>query len=185
MGIGRIPRGRSRSAWTLETETAGAVCWTRAGDIVEERSILTTRKGLSAYFGPKRRCRVAIEVGTHSPWVSRLLKELGFEVVVANARQVQLISASSRKDDRMDAEMLARLVRVDPKLLRPIRHRSEQAQSHLIRIRVRAALVESRSQLVNAARGLAKAMGERLPACDADVWGWRAPRGWARTWQKR
>jgi transposase len=143
----------------------------QAGDIVEERSIPTTRKGLLAYFGPKRRCRVAIEVGTHSPWVSRLLKELGFEAVVANARQVQLISASSRKDDRMDAEMLARLVRVDPKLLRPIQHRSEQAQSDLIRIRVRAALVESRSQLVNAARGLAKAMGERLPACDADCLG--------------
>jgi len=116
-------------------------------------------------------CRVAIEVGTHSPWVSRLLKSFGHEVIVANARQVQLISHSSRKNDRMDAQMLARLVRVDPRLLRPIQHRSEQAQEHLRVIRVRAALVEARTMLVNAARGLTKATGERLPSCDADQMG--------------
>lgn len=87
---------------------------------------------------------------------------------MANARQVKLISASSRKDDRLDARTLARLARVDPQLLRPIRHRSEQAQADLMTIRVRASLVEARTSLVNAARGFAKAMGERLPACDAD-----------------
>ena len=112
-----------------------------------------------------------MEVGTHSLWASRLLTGLGYEVIVANARQVQLISASSRKNDRMDARMLARLGRVDPALLRPIRHRSEQAQSDLMAIRVRAALVEVRTSLVNAARGLTKAMGERLPSCDTDTLG--------------
>jgi transposase len=67
--------------------------------------------------------------------------------------------------------MLARLARVDPRLLRPIQHRSEKAQEHLMKIRVRAALVEGRTSLVNAARGLTKATGERLPACDADFFG--------------
>jgi transposase len=66
---------------------------------------------------------------------------------------------------------LARLARVDPQLLRPIRHRSEQAQTDLMTIRVRAALVETRTSLVNAARGFAKAQGDRLPACDADSMG--------------
>jgi transposase len=141
------------------------------GEVVEERSLATTRKGMTQIFGGLRRCRIAIEVGTHSPWVSRLLKSLGHEVIVANARQVKLISSSSRKDDRLDAQMLARLARVDPGLLRPIRHRSEKAQEHLMKIRVRAALVEGRTSLVNAARGLTKAMGERLPACDADCLG--------------
>jgi transposase len=112
-----------------------------------------------------------MEVGTHSPWLSRLLSKRGFEVIVANARQVQLISASSRKNDRMDAHMLARLARVDPELLRPIRHRSEQAQADLMTIRIRATLVEARTRLVNAARGFTKAMGERLPACDTDSLG--------------
>jgi transposase len=141
------------------------------GEIVKEGSVGTTKKALAQKFGALRRCRMAMEVGTHSPWVSRLLKSLGQEVIVANARQVKLISQSSRKDDRLDAQTLARLARVDPQLLRPIQHRSEEAQAHLMVIRVRAALVETRTSLVNTARGLAKSVGERLPKCDADQMG--------------
>jgi transposase len=141
------------------------------GEVLLEGSVGTTRKAMTQKFGGMRRCRVAMEVGTHSPWLSRWLTGLGFEVIVANARQVQLISASSRKNDRMDALLLARLARVDPQLLRPIRHRSEQAQADLMTIRIRAALVEARSSLVNAARGFAKAQGDRLPSCDADAMG--------------
>jgi transposase len=140
----------------------------QSGEVVAEGSVATTRKGMAQLVCGLGRCRIALEVGTHSPWVSRLLGGLGHEVIVANARQVQLISASSRKNDRADAETLARLARIDPELLRPIRHRSEQAQQDLMVIRVRAALVEARTSLVNAARGLAKTMGERLPSCDAD-----------------
>ena len=137
------------------------------GEVEAEGSVATTKKGMGGKFGCLGRCRIAIEVGTHSPWLSRLLSSLGHEVIVANARQVRLISASSRKDDRLDAQTLARLARVDPQLLRPIRHRGEKAQQDLLVIRVRSALVEARTSLVNAARGLAKAMGERLPSCDA------------------
>jgi transposase len=141
------------------------------GEVVREGSVGTTKKAMTQEFGSLSRCRIAIEVGTHSPWVSRLLRGLGHEVIVANPRQVKLISASSRKDDRIDARTLARLARVDPQLLRPIQHRSEKAQRDLMIIRVRSALVEARTSLVNAARGLAKAMGERLPTCDADQMG--------------
>jgi transposase len=141
------------------------------GERLSEGSVATTRKGMAQKFAGMRRCRVAMEVGTHSPWLSRWLARLGFEVIVANARQVQLISANSRKNDRMDAHLLARLARVDPQLLRPIRHRSEKAQADLLTIRIRAALVEARTRVVNAARGFAKAQGDRLPACDADAMG--------------
>ena len=141
------------------------------GERVSEGSVATTRKAMTQRFAGMRRCRVAMEVGTHSPWLSRWLTSLGFETIVANARQVQLISANSRKNDRMDALLLARLARVDPQLLRPIRHRSEKAQADLLTIRIRAALVEARTSLVNAARGFAKAQGDRLPACDADAMG--------------
>jgi len=89
---------------------------------------------------------------------------------VANARQVQLITQSSRKSDRVDAQTLARLARVDPQLLRPIQHRSEKAQGHLLVIRVRAALVEARTRLINSARGLAKASGKRLPGAMPARW---------------
>jgi len=141
------------------------------GTVVLEGSTPTTQRGMAQAFGAMAPCRVALEVGTHSPWVSRLLKRLGHEVIVANARQVQLISQSSRKSDRVDAQTLARLARLDPQLLRPIRHRSEEAQGHLLVIRVRATLVEARTELINAVRGLAKASGERLPVCDADQMG--------------
>ena len=141
------------------------------GEVIGESKVATTKQALVRVLGARKPCRLALEVGTHSPWVSRLLGRLGHEVIVANARQVKLISESSRKDDRLDAEMLARLARVDPQLLRPIRHRGETAQGHLLRIRVRAALVEARASLVNTARGLTKAQGERLPPCDTDTMG--------------
>jgi hypothetical protein len=68
-------------------------------------------------------------------------------------------------DDRLDARTLARLARIDPELLSPVKHRSAQAQLHLTEIRARAVLVSARTALVNAARGLVKSYGERLRKC--------------------
>lgn len=141
------------------------------GEVVGEGGVATTRKALTQKFGGMGSCRIAIEVGTHSAWVDRLLRQQGHQVLVANARQVKLISSSSRKSDRVDAHTLARVARVDPELLRPIRHRGEKAQGDLMKIRTRAALVEARTQLINSARGQAKSMGERVPACAADYIG--------------
>ena len=93
--------------------------------------------------------RIAVETGTHSPWVSRLLEECGHEVLVANARKLWLIYAKRRKTDEVDAENLTRLARVDPKLLYPVRHRGESSQAHLAMIRWRQALIGCRTQLVN------------------------------------
>lgn len=138
------------------------------GGVVKEGSVATTKKGMAQAFGSLPHSRMALEVGTHSPWVSRLLSHLGHEVIVANPRQLQLIALNSRKNDKVDAKTLARLARIDPELLRPIRHRSEKAQMDLMQIRVRAALVETRTALVNALRGLAKSVGERVPSCDPD-----------------
>lgn len=137
------------------------------GTILLEAKLSTTVAGVNKEFAKMTRSRIALEVGTHSPWISRELIQMGHEVVVANPRRVQLIAASTRKDDRMDARTLARLARIDPQLLAPIRHRSAEAQTHLIAIRARAALVEVRTKLINAVRGLVKSCGERLPAKDA------------------
>ena len=109
-----------------------------------------------------------LEVGTHSPWVSRCGQQAGHEVIVANARKVKLIAESSQKDDRLDAETLARLGRTDLRLLSPIEHRGEKAQADLLLIRSRAALVRARTALVNALRGLVKSRGERLLKCAAE-----------------
>jgi transposase len=139
-----------------------------AGNVLSEGQVPTTTKGLQTMFGKMPASRMALEVGTHSPWVSRLLGAMGHEVIVANAHKVKLITQSIRKNDRMDAQQLARLARVDPKLLSPIRHRGEEAQVDLAVIRARAELVETRTGLINCARGLVKPMGERLKSCDAD-----------------
>src|ERR1700731_2466907 len=136
-----------------------------AGEVLLEQKVATTPEAMKQTFEKIPRSLIALETGTHSPWVSRLLRELGHEVLVAHAQQVQLISKSNRKDDRHDARTLARLARIDPELLGPVRHRSAKAQIHLTVIRARAELVTARTALVNAARGLAKSYGERLRKC--------------------
>jgi transposase len=137
------------------------------GRILAESKVSTSPKAMEAVFGAMARSRIAMETGTHSPWVSRLLSKLGHEVIVAHARKVRLIGESRKKDDRLDAQTLARLARIDPQLLCPVRHRSAKAQADLTVIRARAGLVRARTALVNTARGLAKSYGERLRGCNA------------------
>src|ERR1700683_395189 len=140
----------------------------KAGKILLEQKLATTPEAMKQTFGKIPRSLIALESGTHSPWVSRLLTELGHQLLVAHAQKVQLITKSTRKDDRHDARTLARLARIDPGLLGPVRHRSAQAQIHLTVIRARAALVSARTALVNAARGLSKSYGARLPQCGSE-----------------
>ena len=137
-----------------------------AGQVQVEQRVRTTAKALGEVFGAMPRSRIALETGTHSPWISRLLSECGHEVIVANARKVRLIGESRKKDDRLDAQTLARLARIDPELLCPVKHRSAQAQADLTLIRARAGLVRARTSLVNTARSLTKSYGERLRGCN-------------------
>jgi transposase len=136
------------------------------GQVILEQKLSTTPKAMKEILGAMPHCRIALETGMHSPWVSRLLSELGHEVIVAHARNVRLIGESRKKDDRIDAQTLARLARVDPQLLSPVKHRSAKAQADLTVIRARAGLVRARTALVNTARGLAKSYGERLRGCN-------------------
>jgi transposase len=149
---------RDRNSWYCVLDETGA--------IQLEQRVRTNAKALQEVFGAMPRSRIALEIGTHSPWISRLLSELGHEVIVANARKVRLIGESRKKDDRLDAQTLARLARIDPELLYPVKHRSAQAQADLMMIRARAGLVRARTGLVNTARGLAKSYGERLRGCN-------------------
>ena len=87
------------------------------GVVIGEGSTPTTKAGIAKVFGAMARCRIALETGGHSPWVSRQLEAFGHEVIVANPRNVRLIGESTRKDDRLDARTLARLARIDPILL--------------------------------------------------------------------
>jgi transposase len=142
---------------------------TESGEVIEEGRLRTVPEAFRRCFSSEQHqpLRIAIEAGTHSPWVSRVLEDCGHEVLVANARKLRLIYANKRKTDEVDAENLARLARLDPKLLYPLKHRGEHSQAHLAIIRSREALVGSRTQLVNHVRGAVKSFGARLPKCPA------------------
>jgi transposase len=137
------------------------------GECLGRRRVATRQAALEEACRRYAGARVVLEVGPHSPWLSRLLQGLGHEVVVANPRRVKLIGRADRKTDRIDAETLARLGRMDPGLLHPIVHRGEAAQKDLALLRVRDGLVRARTKLIQRARGLAKALGARLPSSTA------------------
>jgi len=138
------------------------------GEVTEEVKIRTTPKAVLRYFSKREPALVALEVGTHSPWVSQIIEECEHHVLVANARRLALIYKNDEKDDRTDAELLARLARVDTKLLSPIQHRQEQTRTDLAIIRARACLVDTRTKLINHVRGAVKSTGERLANCSSD-----------------
>src|SRR5271157_5475668 len=138
------------------------------GEVMEEGRIATTAAALERHFGGEARQRIALECGTHSPWVSRLLQGMGHEVWVANARKLRAITASESKNDRNDAEKLARFAAYDPRLLSPIQHRSPERQRDLNLLQARDTLVRARTMLVNALRGLLKSAGHRLPKCSTE-----------------
>ena len=143
---------------------------TESGEVIEEGRLRTSPETFRRRFSSEEgegALRIAIEAGTHSPRVSRVLKECGHEVLVADPRKIRLIYSNKRKTDEIDAENLARLARLDPKLLYPLNHRDEDRQAHMAIIRSREALVSGRTQLVNHVRGAVKSFGARLPKCPA------------------
>jgi len=135
------------------------------GEVIEEGRVRTTEGMLKEVFGRFPRSVVAMETGTHSPWVERVVSNCGHEVIVANPRKLRLIYQSTNKTDKLDAQALARVARMDRKLLYPIRHRGAEAQADLSVLRARGALVEARTKLVNAVRGMLKSFGKRVKKC--------------------
>lgn len=139
------------------------------GETLTEGQFRTQRQEVAEFFQGLARSRVVIEVGTHSAWVREVIAGLGHEVLVANARRMAGPKRRRRKNDRIDAARLARLGRVDPQSLYPIQHRSTEVREDLLLLRAREALVESRTKLISAVRGLVKTMGARLSSCSSDA----------------
>ena len=141
----------------------------KSGQNVEEGRVKTQRRAMERFFKSQPKMRVVLETGTHSRWVQAIAKEQGHEEIVANPRQVRLISQNRKKSDRKDGELLGRLGRVDPELLYPIQHRGEAAQADLAVVKARDELVRARTRLVSHIRGSVKAFGERLPSCSTEA----------------
>lgn len=135
-----------------------------AGEIIDERSITNHLESLRRLSKKYPKARIAFEVGTHSPWINRFLRSCGHEVIVANTRKLRAISANQRKSDKTDARILARLARVDPELLYPIEHGSEEAQKDLLQIKLRDNLVRQRVNIISSVRFTVKSLGILLPS---------------------
>jgi transposase len=137
------------------------------GHTLGEGKVAMRAGPLAELFGRFRGCRLVIEAGTHSPWVSRLGNECGMQVFVVNPRRFEEIAKNERKTDRGDAQILAEVGRTNVGRARPITHRSQQAQIDLSRQRARCELVRSRTALINHVRGVLKSHGHRAPGCSS------------------
>lgn len=152
-----------------------AICVLDAeGEIIDERTITNHRESLRRLARKHPGARVALEVGSHSPWTSRFLRDLGMEVIVANPRKLRAIYANDRKSDERDARMLAKLARVDPALLYPIQHGSEQAQRDLLQVKLRDNLVRQRVDIISSVRFTLKSLGVRLASPNTECFAKRA-----------
>jgi transposase len=145
-------------------DTKHTICFTdKQGMILKEFSFPNSRKHLLQLVADYPKALVALEVGTHSPWISRLLVEAGCEVIVANARKLRAIYQNERKCDKIDAQMLTKLVRVDPSLLHPVQHASEQCQRDSLNLKLRDILVRQRVHIISSVRGVLKSLGLIVP----------------------
>lgn len=148
----------------LSDRTARYCELNQAGEILAEGQIKLTPAALTRYLSGKIHARVALETGGQSAWVAECLTHLGHEAIVAHARDLEAVTGRAYRTDHHDARQLARLARVDPELLHPVRLRDRQRQADLSVIRARALLVELRTRLINFARGTTKLSGKRLPS---------------------
>ena len=139
-----------------------------SGETLAEGQFRTAREEISEFFRGMSTSRVVVEVGTHSAWAREVIAGFGHEVLVANPRLMEGSKRRRRKNDRIDANKLARLGRTDPKSLHPIQHRSTEVREDLLVLRAREALVASRTELINTVRGLVKSMGARLSNCSSE-----------------
>lgn len=139
-----------------------------AGTILDKREVGNTSESMRTFFSKFKGATVALEAGTHSPWISRLLTSMEHSVLVGNPHKLRVIWDSNDKCDGRDAEMLARIARFDPELLYPVNHRGEEAQIDLELIQARDILVKNRSSLINHVRSSVKSLGSRLPKCSTE-----------------
>ena len=166
--IAEVPRSITKVGMTIGIDLGDV--WSHYctlnedGEVVDRGRFRTTPSGVEKWFTDLPKARIAMEAGTHSIWVSEQLQEMGHEVIVANVRELRAISHSDRKSDTVDAEKIARYARLDPKILRPISHRTVAQQEALTLIRARNLIVRLRTAAVNSVRGLAKPCGYRMPA---------------------
>lgn len=148
------------------------------GEVLPHRRIATTPEAMDEYFaGLPAKTLVALETGTHSPWIARITERHGHAPLVGQARKLRAIWQNDRKSDDADVDILWQIAAVSPELLAPIRHRREPAHIDLALLRLREQAVDARTGLINAVRGTLKSLGHRVPKSSTDSFHLKAAEG--------
>jgi transposase len=142
-------------------------CELSQGQVVQ-RITVSEVSSLEHLLGPNQPpARVAIEACREAWFVHDTLVQWGNEVVVIDTtRSKQMgIGQHGRKNDRIDAEVLARALECGRI---PKAHVLSPARRELRRVlAVRRTLVEARAQLITTVRGLVREQGARIPSCQS------------------
>lgn len=146
-------------------------CEVRRGVVVAEGDFPTTPKGLSEFLASRVPCRIVTEVGTHSPWMSEILRGTTYEAFFVNPALMMTVNELKRKTDKLDARFLAsRGSLSDVNLFEShVVHREREHRAALTTLRAREHLVSARTRAINALRGLVKPFGVRLPTGSAST----------------
>ena len=136
----------------------------KTGEIIEG-AVKTTAADLEEFFGPLAGSRLLLEVGGQSRWIQKHLRQLGVRAITCEARKSSEVNRFKRKNNRIDARNLAKLLRSDLAFLSEVEHRSDEEQRTWTILGCRDALVETRTKLVNLVRGVSKSAGNVLPLC--------------------
>jgi transposase len=138
------------------------------GAVLERTSLATTRASLERVFGRRPPMRILLEASGSSPWVVRVLRQLGHDVGVVDPRRIRLVAESTLKTDRIDADTLAELARLKLRLRTLVWQRGEATQRQRGHLRVRRALVQARAGFILTVRGLVRSFGGRIASCRSD-----------------
>jgi transposase len=152
----------------LGDRTSNYTVRTKGNEVVAEGVVATTAPAILEAFQGLQRQRMVLETGTHARWVAELLRLIGHEVLVGNARKLKMISENNQKSDKVDPRLLSMLGCTNVAWLHPVYQRSEATHKDLMLVRARAALVATRVDLVNHVRGVVKSFGCRIKQCGAE-----------------
>ena len=147
------------------------VCVLVDGEVEREFKVSSMAESWQQAFEPLERCRLIMEVGGPSPWVSRLLRKMGFDVWVVTPWTLKEIfkKQQRRKNDRNDARALALAGSQSPGMLKRIEHNGEQVQRDRITIVQRDTLVRARTRMIGCLRGVLGSLGIDVPICSSDA----------------
>lgn len=139
----------------LHKKTSNFCAMNKDGVILRETKIPTIREEVEKFinsFGKQEDLKIVLEPVSQSGFYADLLESLGVEVHLAHPKRVKAIAFAKVKTDKIDAEVLAHLLRSN--MLPESYHSPKEFRLLKEKARSRMSLVEIRTQLKNKVHGI-------------------------------